>query len=115
METTVKFEGIDVKIGGTKYVVPPLSLKQVRTLEAKINTAQEITGLPTEEQHNALVDVVHAAISRNYPDMTRDELEDSLDLANLRTVMLAVFSVSGFQPGEGAAESLLSGTASTAI
>ena len=43
------------------------------------------------------------ALKRNYPDMTREQVAELLDLSMMRDCMNAVMSVSGMVPKEAAA------------
>jgi queuine/archaeosine tRNA-ribosyltransferase len=93
-------QGTVVSLGGTDYTVPPLSFKQLRKMLGKINLIGGIGGVPTDEQMNAIVEVVHSALARNYPDLTTDQVDDMLDLGNASRVVQAIMGVSGLEPGE---------------
>lgn len=92
-----KYEGRDVEIAGTTYVVPALGLRALRTL------APAIERLTAAERNFAdlvdpVVDVVHAAVARNYPDLPRETIEDALDVKNFGPIVQAVLEESGFAP-----------------
>lgn len=92
--------GVIVNLGGTDYTVPPLSFKQLRRMLDKINLIGTIDGAPSNEQMDAIVEVVHSALARNYPDLTPDQVEDMLDLGNAGNVVKAIMGVSGLEQGE---------------
>ena len=93
---TVRFEGQTVNLGGQEYVVPSLSVKQARALWPKILELNKgITEENLPEKHGLSVEVIHAALTRNYPDLTRDELEDLVDMRNIRVLMALVSGQSG--------------------
>jgi len=96
IQSTPKFEGVEVKIGGTVYTVPPLSLRQVKSLQS---TLAEFRSLTADGFDVAMFDkvllVVQTALSRNYPDITLDALADMLDLTNSIVVLNAVMGASG--------------------
>src|SRR5579871_4059417 len=46
-----------------------------------------------------VVEIVTAALQRNYPDVTADEVENILDLANAGRVLSAVLTGSGLKAG----------------
>lgn len=97
------FDGVKVTMGGREFILPPLTLKALRKMGPKIKLLGTMTDVPTEEQIAAMVEVVHAGLVRNYPDITVDELEDLIDLGNLREVFPAVMASSGLSrvtPGE---------------
>lgn len=89
-----------VNIGGKDYTVPPLSFKQLRRLLDKITLIGTIEGVPSDEQMGAIVEVVHTALARNYPDLTPEQVEDMLDLGNSGKVVQSVMGASGLEPGE---------------
>lgn len=97
-------EGVDVKMGGSTWIVPALSLGQIKRLKNKINGLHKIGEELTDEQIQDIGDIVHSAMSRNYPEVTRSEVEDMVDLANLQQVIKAVMAQSGLvQSGEAKA------------
>lgn len=104
-ESTPKFEGEIINLAGTDYTVPALSLRQVREMAPKLDLLDSNeTGLPAVEQVDALVDVLHAALQRNYPSITKDELLDLIDLGNMTTLIKAAMRTSGMvKLGEGKA------------
>ncbi len=76
-----KFEGITVKLGGRDYIVPALNMRATRTLKAEIDllgdadkTAADPWG---EERMAAVAAITHAALARNYPELTLTEVEGS--------------------------------------
>lgn len=93
-------DGVTVRMGGHDFVIPPLSLRQVRDLLPKIRSLKTMGTLlgADEAEKETIVAVVHAAVSRNYPQMTRDALLDYLDLGNTEPAFLAVLAMSGMSP-----------------
>ncbi len=51
-----------------------------------------------EAEIGTLVELVTAALSRNYPDMTPDQVENLLDLSNASKVLSAILTGSGLKP-----------------
>lgn len=106
-------------MGGRDWVVPALTLGQLVALNSKIKeiatvSAPELTPAQVED----FVDIVHAAVARNYPDVTREALRDELlDLGNAREIMVAILTGSGLRPnptGEAMAPATQAGATSTA-
>lgn len=93
-------EGTRITIGGEEYVIPALSFGQIKKLLPKIQILQSVAGSLTEEQMNAVAEVVQTALSRNYPDMTIEKVEDILDLSNAPKIIKAILGGSGFVQGE---------------
>jgi hypothetical protein len=55
-----------------------------------------------EAQINVLIDIVTAALQRNYPETTPEKVENLLDLGNASAVLNAVLTGSGLKPGGAA-------------
>lgn len=93
-----RFAGQAVNLGGTTYVVPPLALGALRQLLPKIKalTLGE-DSLPDLSQVADLLEICLAALRRNYPAMTLDELADIVDLVNFKPLVAAVMGQSGLE------------------
>lgn len=97
-ENIPRFEGEIVNLGGTDYTVPPLSLRQVKRLATQLDKLDpDVKGVPAAEQIDATIEVMHAALSRNYPDLTREQLEDLIDLGNMTAIIKAAMRTSGLE------------------
>ena len=59
---------------------------------------------PTEAEFGEMVTVVHAALTRNYPDLAVEQVWDGLDLRNIRAAMDAVAGASGLEAKDAAGE-----------
>jgi hypothetical protein len=44
-----------------------------------------------------VIDTLHAALGRNYPDMTREEVADMIDLENMQEVMTCAMDIAGLK------------------
>jgi hypothetical protein len=87
--------GIEIELGGEKFTVPPLNFRALR--EHMDTIAGMTTGLPlSSEQLDKSVALILTAIRRNYPELTRDALEERLDMANIKIVLPAILGASGF-------------------
>ncbi len=106
METL--YEGTDIFMNGKVWTVPGLSVKQFRkfygVLARSIPLAKDAT---VEEQAAAIneslderLPAVLAALQRNYPDLTQDQLEDMLDAANVVPIVQAISKGSGLRPAK---------------
>jgi hypothetical protein len=92
-------DGVKIKLGGKDYIVPPLSFKRLKNLKPEmevIKTVAPQTEL-TDDQIEAMIRIIHAAISRNYPDLKEEDLFDLLDLGNIGKITAAVMGQSGFE------------------
>lgn len=97
-------EGLTVKMGRRELVIPPLNFKQLKRFQPKLekirtDSAGKVLGLAHMDD---MAEIIHAAMTRNYPDITKDEVEDMLDLGNMNEVFNAVMKFSGLvkKPGE---------------
>lgn len=115
----VPFDGTSLQLGRTTYVVPPLSLGAVKKVAKRI---EGFAKLSVEEQMDLTAEIALLALRRNYPEITREQIEDLLDLRNMETVFKAVVDVSGFTaqrvevgagPGNAAGGTDPTGTPST--
>jgi hypothetical protein len=115
----IQIEGRALRLrGGRELVLPPLTVRTVRkfTKDGRLSLVMAMAGqqgLPTDDQWQALVDLMTEALRDNYPDITPDEVEGLVDWGTLSMVIEALFSSSGFKPvPPGEALSPLTGTAS---
>jgi hypothetical protein len=94
----VKVKGIPMSLAGEAYVVPPLSLGALEQLQDRL---AKFTGdVGGAGQVSTAIDALHAALRRNYPDVTREAVADLVGLENMADVMEAVMDVSGLRRRE---------------
>lgn len=86
-------KGIPFPFGEKTLIVPPLSLGALEAMEEQI--AKLTANEKDPAQVTAALDIVTAALKRNYPEMTRAEVGDLVDVANMRDVIEAVMDASG--------------------
>lgn len=89
---TTKFKGIPTTLGDKTFVVPPLSFRALQELQDRLAS---FNGGVDPESVALVVDATFMSLKRNYPDITREELLDVLDVGNMQEVMEAVMDVSG--------------------
>jgi hypothetical protein len=97
-----------VTLGEEAYRIPPLGFLAIQELADEVQSLAKMGDRPTPEQMGTVTKIVHAAISRNYPYMTVQELADMLDIGNYQRVLGEVLQIAGFKqesggPGEGQA------------
>ena len=110
--------GLMVAMGGQQWTVPPLTLGQLRRLMPKVRQLTEIGAQMGETQIGVLIEIVAAALQRNYPDLTVETVENLLDLGNAAAAADAVLAGSGLKasaPGEAVAASGTTSTASSPL
>lgn len=86
---SVKFNGVDIVLGGETYVLPPLPIKAFSKgdASAKIQRIQqefmkmkdEGTVIASQESVSDLVSLVTMALGRNYPQINEDVVEDGCE------------------------------------
>ncbi len=104
--------GIDFDFGGGRiFTIPPLSLNAFKALQQRGDISKvELT----EKSIDACMAAVHAALRRNYPEITIDQVGELVDLSNLHEVMQCVLDVAGLKRKkvrEAAAEGNVPGAA----
>jgi len=93
--------GVTIAMGGQEWLVPPLTLGQLRRLMTKVRQLTEIGASMGETQIAVLVEIVATALQRNYPDATAEMVENLLDLGNASAVLNAVLTGSGLKLRDG--------------
>jgi hypothetical protein len=63
--------GVEVELGGTTYIVPPLSLGAIEFLQKRLSTYIE-NGVMHPESVGTMIDAARMALRRNYPDLGRE-------------------------------------------
>jgi hypothetical protein len=84
-------------MGGETWLIPPLTLGQLRRLMPKVRQLTEVDASMGEPQIAVLVEIVATALQRNYPDVTFEQVENLLDLGNAGAVLNAVLTGSGLK------------------
>lgn len=90
--------GIEIILGGVTRVLPPLNAASVKQYRAELATVFE-TGLGIDLEFVAKI--AHAALKRNYPEVTLAEVEDFVDYSNVVDIFEAVVNVSGLMAKMG--------------
>lgn len=92
---STKYRGIPFDFGGRVLVIPPISLGALEPLQERLTGMSDDMFDP--ENISTVIDTVHAALKRNYPDMTREEIADMIDLENMQEVMTCAMDVAGLK------------------
>jgi hypothetical protein len=107
-----EFEGVPITIAGKEWIVPALNFAAIRRLRTQIEAIASIplgAGL-TDEQIDTVILIIHTALVRNYPGLTKDNVEDMMTLANIKPIINAIMGISGFVSSGGAGADGLIGT-----
>lgn len=81
---------------GKEYTLAPLTLGALEDYADRIE--QLAFGGVDKESVQTVIEVAHASLKRNYPDMTRDQVRDLIDLSMMGEVLGAAMSASGINP-----------------
>jgi hypothetical protein len=98
--------GVAMNLGGIDFVLAPLGLRLIRESQAKTKELQKkaAEGIDVDSEYYALnIDSVFESLRRNYPEITRDEVESLIDAGNLPDCVNAIMGASGLKkvtPGE---------------
>ena len=101
----VRYDGVELRLGGRDWIVPPLNFRQLKTLAPLFARIGAIGARLGEQEIDDIVRLVHAALSRNYPDLAAEDVAELIDLGNAASAVRAVAGVSGLvasgPPSEG--------------
>lgn len=97
----VRYKGYEVELGGQKYVFPALSLGSVEVLQDKITAVT--SGGDMMKQIGNIIDIAHASLKRNYPEIKREEVAELIDISNLESIFINIMSTSGMIASSGSA------------
>lgn len=93
--------GTTIKLGETKYLVPPLNFAAMKKHKAFIASCMKGDIDPAkfleDGDFERISDIAFLAIKRNYPKVTVEEIEENLDASNLQDIFNAIMKVSGFE------------------
>ena len=98
MDTTPRnplIPGTHVTVGGHALVIPSLNFRQLKQFNDQLVRFRSVSADSAYDDLTSVIPVIHAAISRNYPSITLEDLEDLVDLGNYRSIIEAVMAVSG--------------------
>lgn len=90
----MKIKGIKLTLGGVDYTVPPIALGDLEQMQDRLAGYQ---GGLDQASIATVIDAAHAALKRNYPQITRAEIGALVDVANMAEVFEAVMDVSGLK------------------
>lgn len=98
MNTNELYEGEPIKIKGREYIIPGLSFGQIESMSdtiARVQTKGDSDKLDKETIHD-MIEIVSAAMKRNYPELTAAEVKEMIDTRNIKQIFFAIMGASGF-------------------
>lgn len=108
LKNTGNIPGFPVNLSGTVFAVPPLNFKQLKALEPDLKRMGSMQkdlegGVMPADAMETFHKVVLASLNRNYPDLTSEDLEELMDVSNIKDLVAAVLGMSDLEkktPGE---------------
>lgn len=107
MSTKVAFRGVPFENGfnedGTDniLIIPPLPINKVRDATKEVAEIKEDDPLvQVHKQNERVKDIIHDAIKRNYPNFTREQLDDFLNYQNIQGAYQAALGSSATPDGK---------------
>ena len=110
----LQLDGLPLRLGGKDYILPPLNLAALEKYWPMIESWAEPPAKLTQRFSEG-AEVIHAALVRNYPELTLTEVKEGLDLPSFPGALAQLLEVSGLarrDPGEPQAGSVPSGDTS---
>lgn len=102
-------KGTTITMGEKEYTIAPLNFDALEKFEDAIDKfgslAPNSVNIP-RDLREGIIGLIHAAISRNHPDVTIEDIKRDLDLGNMREVFPAIMGMSGLVRGEAPAENV---------
>jgi hypothetical protein len=90
-------DGEEIELSGEKFIVPPCNFSGMEKYLAK---AEQLEGATYAQQVDLLSDMILIALSRNYPELTKERLKDLLDSEGCNKAIAAIVRVSGLKKSQ---------------
>lgn len=100
-------EGLAINMGGQAFIVPAMTLPIIKRYMQRLEELQKTKDTSVDEYWALQYETIHAAMRRNYPDLTMDELYELVDMNNLVDVFKAIAGKSGLLLGEALGGAML--------
>ncbi|MEI8326211.1 MAG: hypothetical protein WCH44_12770 [Betaproteobacteria bacterium] len=97
MQSANLVPGVDYDFGGGRvYTVAALPIVALMRLQSRLTNLSTDNAL-SPESVDTILQATHAALKRNYPDITLDQVGELVDVANMLEVISLVLDVGGFK------------------
>jgi hypothetical protein len=92
----VKVKGIPFAFNNEEtLIIPPIAIGPLHQLQSGI---AEFNGNAMDlKQLGTVIDVAHAALQRNYPNLSREEVGNLVDVSNMAEVFECAMDMSGMK------------------
>ena len=89
--------GAILTFGGTEWTIPPINLRIDFAFKEQIKTVCKPEGeVEFVDYVDAAAAILFALMLRNYPDLTRDQFNDLIDLPMVKPLMAGLLHLSGY-------------------
>jgi hypothetical protein len=89
--------GIQIEFGGRALILAPMNFATLEVMQERLTAWK---GGMDVESRTTVVDCVLASLQRNHPDVTREFVQQYLDVANMVELMSMVMDVGGLKRKE---------------
>jgi hypothetical protein len=95
IEEKVRFEGTKIELQNMKLIIPPLNfavlrkqggLKKLQNIQKGFSEAGDSLDI-SDEIFDDTIDLVWLAARRNYPELTKEQVEEGLDFNNVSKIL----------------------------
>jgi hypothetical protein len=107
----VTIDGVEVRLAGRTFTIAPLSFRHLQQFKTQLaEVAEAVNGNPDGvvafEMLPKMIPLIGAAIRRNNPEVTDDDVTDLVDMGNYTAVFRAILAVNELNRplGEGKAQ-----------
>lgn len=91
-----KFEGIEFDFGGgVVYTIPPLAMGDLMKMSPQVKALQGTPEADALTCATVCIDVVHLALIRNYPKLSRDDVGALINLSNAVPAIQCAMDING--------------------
>ena len=96
--TSPRLPGKLVTLSGEDFIVPPLNLASLERFQDHLGSYR---GGIDPASVGLIIEVAHAALKRNYPELKVDDLKELVDLGNIQPLFMAVMNISLLEQKSG--------------
>jgi hypothetical protein len=89
--------GTMIMLGGNQYTLAPLNFAALIQHEAAIGLISSMSGIPTEQHLDAIIDIVLASLQRNHAEFNKEDLMQLLDMGNMTEIINIIMGNSGLK------------------
>lgn len=87
----IKHKGTVINLGDKDYTFAPLTLGSIELLQEKLSKIDSNFSL---KDVSIIIEVAHRSLVRNYPEITREEVADLVDISNMQEIFMTVMNMS---------------------